>query len=378
MTSSFHQALLQRITADMGSLRTGNVDLLRFPTEAKLISRAKRAAAEFVDTSLSRLGLLRCNAFQRAGILQRMSLMRPHLEDLAWLHDRLADDISRNTLVEVIAFRILGHRHTRLSVNNIGYSRALHVLQHETMKRAHAGRTNLLDGWMDDYEVRAGSDVVRMRAHKLNILNTFLLEQYRFASPNGDCVEVLPGDVVVDGGGCWGDTTLYFASRAGAGGQVHVFEFSDENLGTLHDNLATNPELKARITVHQEALWDVSGERLSFDEQGPATRLGEISRAVSARHAMTRSIDDWADVSGIGRVDFIKLDVEGAEARCLEGARRTIQTSRPRLAVALYHSIEDFALLPRLIDQIQPGYRLHLGHFTIHEEETILFATAQP
>jgi len=45
------------------------------------------------------------------------------------------------------------------------------------------------------------------------------------------------------------------------------------------------------------------------------------------------------------------------------------------VAVALYHALEDFIKLPRLIDELAPGYRFHLGHYTIYAEETILFAT---
>jgi tRNA A58 N-methylase Trm61 len=50
-----------------------------------------------------------------------------------------------------------------------------------------------------------------------------------------------------------GDTALYFAGKAGASGQVHVFEFSEENLDTLRANLDANPALKFRVQVHQEA-----------------------------------------------------------------------------------------------------------------------------
>jgi FkbM family methyltransferase len=214
---------------------------------------------------------------------------------------------------------------------------------------------------------------VHLRAHKLNALNTFLLEQYRFTAEGVPVVQVEPGDVVIDGGGCWGDTALYFAGKAGASGQVHVFEFSEENLDTLRANLDANPALKFRVQVHQEALWDVSGQRLSFAENGPATTLSEAATAGAS--ASTRTIDDWARITGADRVDYIKLDVEGAEARCLRGAEQTIRRHRPKLAVALYHALTDFTELPRLIDRMAPDYRFHLGHYTIHEEETILFAT---
>lgn len=127
--------------------------------------------------------------------------------------------------------------------------------------------------------------------------------------------------------------------------------------------------------MHAEALWNESNQILAFTESGPATQLNSSTPSTSTKHAITRTLDDWAHTTSIHRLDFVKLDVEGAEAHCLEGARVSIQRFQPKLAVALYHSLADFVNLPQLIDQINPDYRFHLGHFTIHEEETILFAT---
>jgi hypothetical protein len=101
--------------------------------------------------------------------------------------------------------------------------------------------------------------------------------------------------------------------------------------------------------------------------------LSEAATA-GAGASTPRTIDDWAGRAGVKQVDYIKLDVEGTEARCLRGAEQTIRRHRPKLAVPLYHALTDFTELPRLIDRMAPDYRFHLGHYTIHEEETILFA----
>ena len=82
----------------------------------------------------------------------------------------------------------------------------------------------------------------------------------------------------------------------------------------------------------------------------------------------------WWKEKKISKVDFIKMDIEGAEINALNGARKTIQKFRPKLAIAVYHSIKEHYTIPQLIKEIEPGYRLYLDHFTIHEEETVLFA----
>lgn len=60
------------------------------------------------------------------------------------------------------------------------------------------------------------------------------------------------------------------------------------------------------------------------------------------------------------RVDYIKLDVEGAELDALIGADRIIRTHRPRLLVSLYHRSEDIFSLILYLHEKYPFYRMTL------------------
>ena len=84
--------------------------------------------------------------------------------------------------------------------------------------------------------------------------------------------------------------------------------------------------------------------------------------------------DDFVKDNNIPRVDFIKMDIEGAEPFALNGAVETIKRFKPKLAIAIYHSMDDFVNIPEWITGLNLGYKLYLGHYTIHSEETILFA----
>jgi len=360
---SFHNHLLRQIAAGLLSHQENNTDYLRFPSLAR---------PRFFDHLLrfaARAHWFRHTPSHRSVVDQHLAALEPHLDGLAWLYDRLADAQSRQTLIEVLAYRLLGARHCRIhSVYDAFWKAVPVVCDHAVVKR----RTHPiphLDGWLDDFDLSAHGYPVQLRAHRLNVMHTFLLEQYRFRVPTA-MVGVQAGDVVIDGGGCWGDTALYFAHQVGAQGKVHVFEFSPTNLQLLQHNTHQNPHLTPRIQLHEAALWVNSTDTLSFDEAGPGTRLGS-----GTCHARTRSIDEWATTENIGKIDFIKMDIEGAEAQALHGAAVTLQNQRPKLAIALYHALEDFIRLPQLIDEIAPGYRFHLGHYTIHQEETMLFAT---
>ena len=88
----------------------------------------------------------------------------------------------------------------------------------------------------------------------------------------------------------------------------------------------------------------------------------------------TISIDDFVIERKLSRVDFIKMDIEGAELCALKGAERTIRAFKPKLAISLYHRDTDFTEIPDHLNKLGLGYKFFLDHFTVHGEETILFA----
>lgn len=89
---------------------------------------------------------------------------------------------------------------------------------------------------------------------------------------------------------------------------------------------------------------------------------------------LTRAIDDTPGALGLERIDFIKLDIEGAELRALQGAEQVLRRDRPRLAIAIYHLFNDCTDIPAFLDGLGVGCRFSLGHFTVHHCETVLFA----
>jgi FkbM family methyltransferase len=287
--------------------------------------------------------------------------------DLEWFYGALADDTSRELMLHLFAFRLLGAAKVRIPLSG-GRTRE-EVWEQARPLRTAEGVVDLgFLGWRGDrYDLTPLGYPFVMDAHFLAVAQ-LVLEQYR--CPQHPEVGVHPGDVVIEGGGCWGDTALYLAHQAGPQGRVRTFEFEPANLERLRANLALNPDLAARVEVDERALWHASGERLAIVPFGPGTKIadgGELDVPSAA-------IDDL----GLERVDFIKLDIEGAELAALTGARRTLLRDRPRLAVSLYHRPEDWTTIPRFLDGLGVGYRFSLGHFTVHMEETMLFAWVDP
>jgi FkbM family methyltransferase len=101
-----------------------------------------------------------------------------------------------------------------------------------------------------------------------------------------------------------------------------------------------------------------SGEGAAINENGTA-------------HIAVTALDD---VLAGHTVDFIKLDVEGAELQVLQGARKLIERSRPVLALSLYHCPQDLWELPLVLANLCDDYRFHVRQHYFNSFDSVLYA----
>jgi hypothetical protein len=65
----------------------------------------------------------------------------------------------------------------------------------------------------------------------------------------------------------------------------------------------------------------------------------EDSSKVQKKQAIT--LDDWTLKNNISRIDFIKMDIEGAEIQAMQGAIHVLKKFKPNLAIASYHIVDN-------------------------------------
>lgn len=141
------------------------------------------------------------------------------------------------------------------------------------------------------------------------------------------CVE--PGHVCVDVGANIGYFTVLSGQAVGAGGRVYAFEPEPGNLALLQRNIALN-HMSDRCTVVAAGLAENECSAdffLSADNQGdhqlhpdnPAQSLDSISIQCLAG-------DDYFSSREV-RVDFVKIDTQGAEYGVVAGLLKTLQSS---------------------------------------------------
>ncbi len=285
------------------------------------------------------------------------------------LYELFADDASRDWFLQLTLYRLLGYQHVRLRSNTPAHHAC--IAKAKSLGKPGAA---LSGGYGEARQYRFdglhGLPVV-LEGWWFNMAWPFLLRQYFFER---DGVRIAPesGDVVIDAGACFGDTTVAFADAVGDTGQVHAFEVVPGNLAVARHNLALNPRFATQVRLDPRALGQDPGI-LYLHGSGPGAMVSADPVGVAVQVV---TIDDYVESARLAHVDFVKMDIEGSEPKALEGARETLRRWRPKLAISLYHRPPDLTQIPLWVDNLGLGYRLYLDHHTIHQEETVLYAVA--
>ncbi len=293
--------------------------------------------------------------------------------DFFYLYDLLADNDSKELLVKIIAYRILGHKKVKLPLSTKEFWDNQRVIEDNQSKDDFISIESM-NLKLPLTDLAFLNIPLKMYYSSLGVNIDFIIRQYEFIRGSVN-IKAEPGDVVIDGGGCFGDTALYFAHLVGEQGRVKSFEFIPQNIEVFKRNLELNPNVASVVEIVNNPLWDISDKEVFYQDNGPSSRVSLEHFEGYTGKTTTLSIDNFVNRTKLEKVDFIKMDIEGAEMNALHGAVDTIKKFRPKLAIALYHSTEDFESIPKFINELNLGYKFYLLHATIYGEETMLFAT---
>lgn len=146
-----------------------------------------------------------------------------------------------------------------------------------------------------------------------------------------------PGMKVIDVGANIGVISTICGLRVRPTGAVHSFEPLSSTFEVLKKNISTNG-LEGIVTANRMAVTDRSGDVVKFDYcdlHSDITRISNNERdnlqGWHAEYEQVSSItlDDYVASRSIAKVDFFKIDVEGAELLVLAGAHKVLESHRP-------------------------------------------------
>jgi FkbM family methyltransferase len=148
---------------------------------------------------------------------------------------------------------------------------------------------------------------------------------------------VKPGMTCFDVGANIGAVTTHLAKNVGPTGQVHAFEPVPSVRTRLEQNVMRNRRQDV-VSIHPFAVSNVTGHAniaaadVEADNQGLASLVAQGNqRLTRSLTVQTVALDDFVKERGIDRIDFMKVDIQGAEILLVEGGRRTLTELAPEL-----------------------------------------------
>jgi len=163
------------------------------------------------------------------------------------------------------------------------------------------------------------------------------------------------GDVFFDIGANIGCYTLIASKITGSSGHVFAFEAIRE----VYEKLTFNIQLNnlSGITAENLAIFDQKDLLEFYVSSGENIGMSSIFHHDNERgdtvQVQAISVDEYVEENQISRVDFIKLDIEGAELHALNGMRKTLRRFRPILLMELSTEVlPNTSLTPDEITQL--------------------------
>lgn len=173
--------------------------------------------------------------------------------------------------------------------------------------------------------------------------------------------DVRPGDIVLDCGANVGVFTRVALDRGAQ--KVIAIEPAPENVECLRRNFPSEIA-SGRVVVYPKGVWNKDDFlTLYVDPHNSAGDSFVIERQGStgvAKIPLT-TIDELVAELKLPRVDFIKMDIEGAEAKALAGAKGTLEKFKPRLSIATEHEPDDARTIPAAVLAARADYKMECG-----------------
>ena len=161
------------------------------------------------------------------------------------------------------------------------------------------------------------------------VFGTYMEKPYEPLVAQALCRLLQPGWVCVDVGAHPGYFTLLLAHLVREEGHVFAFEAHPENSRWLQESMALNG-LTARVTVENLAVSDGSQTFVRLNAPAYYTAEWSIVRASPVHRSLeVRAVALDQYFAQRLNVNFIKMDIEGAECLALRGMRHLLQRDRP-------------------------------------------------
>jgi len=172
------------------------------------------------------------------------------------------------------------------------------------------------------------------------------------------------GDIVIEAGANNGSETLLISKLIGRG-IVYGFEPIPHVFQRLKTNIEIN-DLQGNVKIVDFALGEEDKTvqfnvfPKDFPNQGMSSKYLELSNKINIQQ---KKLDSWVKEENLARIDFIKMDIQGAELDLLLGAEESILKFKPIIFTEADNELNMTKNLYNHLDKL--GYSVYL----INKEE---------
>lgn len=166
---------------------------------------------------------------------------------------------------------------------------------------------------------------------------------------------VRPGDHILEAGANNGSETLLLSRLAGEG-KVYAFEPIPHVFNRLKFNVEING-LGKNIVLSQIALGEENKTvyfnifPLNYANQGMSSKYGNNQMTTKIEVEQV-TLDSWVERNNIPKIDFLKMDIQGAEIDLIKGGKNSLQKFKPVVFTEAAESWLDIKVLYRLLKEL--------------------------
>ncbi len=143
--------------------------------------------------------------------------------------------------------------------------------------------------------------------------------------------------------------------------RVYALEPDSRSFKKL-ESFCSQYEGKAELIPFNAAAWSHDCTLTFADEGNRNSGFFAPLKTAKQKEVNALAPDTVLGVSE-SKIDYIKYDVEGAEAEALKGSKNTVLRHSPALLVSAYHRSEDIFALPLLVHSLNNNYSLYYRRY---------------
>lgn len=189
-------------------------------------------------------------------------------------------------------------------------------------------------------------------------------------------VSINKGDVLIDAGVSeWLYFTILFSDAVGKNGKVIGFEPDLTVIDKIQKEL--KKDNIENVTVYPVGLWNEQEVKKMYLKNNLGSSVSDSKDSDKSINVKLVKLDDFAKQNKINKIDFIKMDIEGAELEALQGSKNILCSQKPNMAISINHNPEDLFRIVLYLNSLNIGYKYWLGWHAPDFNNVVLYATAK-